>query len=74
MSVDWLLVVYVIVLAIANTVTAQWLYHKRVKRREKHFLRHLRIEFPESTVILSAMESSDLEALDKLKEQLDALS
>lgn len=65
--------VWTVVLFINSWVTIK-MYHFNNRRRQKLFLRHLRIEHPESTIILSALESSDLEALDNLKEQLDELS
>lgn len=48
------------------------LYHWDNNRRDMKFLKHLKIEYPDSVIILSSVSSSDRESLNKLKEKLDA--
>jgi len=43
------------------------------KYREKRFLKHLRIRFPDAKdIVLSSVETTDHKALYQIKEQLDA--
>lgn len=47
------------------------LYHWNNKRKDKRFLRHLHIWFPDAaTIDLVALESTDEEAIHKIKEQV----
>lgn len=72
--VDIAWIVGLVIFLVVNQWMATWLYHRRIRRTQERFLRHLRIEHPDSTIVLSAMASSDLDALRKLKRQLDELS
>lgn len=47
-------------------------YHRLNRMREMRFLKHLKIKHPDAVVIFSAIETSDYEALKKLKAQLDS--
>lgn len=57
-----------------NARVAIWTYHWNNRRRERKFLCHLKIEHPDSTITLTSVASSDWDALNKIKEQLDVLS
>lgn len=59
------------VLMFNGYVTLQ-VYHQINIRREMRFLKHLKIKHPDAVVIFSAIETSDHEALKKLKAQLDS--
>lgn len=50
------------------------LYHWNNKRADMKVMKYIRIKHPDSTITLSTVESSEREALDRLKEKLDALS
>lgn len=57
---------------LSNSLLTLKLYHLNNKRRDLKFLRHLMIEHRgASTITLTSVSSSDREALDKIKEQLD---
>lgn len=50
------------------------LYHWNNRRMDKKFMKYIRIERPDSIITLSSVEATEREALDKIKEQLDASS
>ena len=51
------------------------LYHWNNKRLDKKFMKYVRIEFPDNSVVtLSSVSTSDPEALKQIKEHLDDLS
>ena len=56
-----------------NQVLANWYYHRRIKRSMRKFLYHASIKFPNRTITLSAVESSDLEAIENIRRQLEEL-
>jgi hypothetical protein len=65
----WLGVVYTILFRILVIR----LYHWQNRRRNQRFMKHLRVKYPGGSLTLSSIESSDREALNKIKEQLDEL-
>lgn len=56
---------------IFNSWFSVWTYKRNLKRRETKFLKHLRIENPDATISLITVETSDAEAMEKIREQLD---
>lgn len=50
------------------------LYHWYNRRRDTKFMKYIRIRHPDSVITLSSVDASEREALDKIKEQLDASS
>lgn len=47
------------------------LHHWTNRRREVLFLKHLKLEHPDSVITLSSVETSDKEALAKIERQLN---
>lgn len=70
----FLQILIVIVAFIVNGWLSIQMYHSNNRRLEKRFLRHVRITHPETLIVISAVESTDRQALKKIKEQLDAIS
>lgn len=70
---DWLVILLVFITVSINQFLASWLYHRRIKRSTKKFFHEAKIKFPEASITLRSMESSDLKALRRIQAQLDRL-
>lgn len=68
---DWGFFLYTLIYGFVVGRVAIWTHHLYNEYREKQFLKHLRIEYPDSVITLSSVETSDAEALNKIKDQLD---
>lgn len=55
---------------IFNSWCAIWVYKRNQKRKERQFLRRLQIQYPDATIQLIAVESSDKEAMAQIEQQL----
>lgn len=64
--------VYWFLVLMLNGRIAIWLHMWFQHRREVRFLKHLKVKYPDSEIILSTIATSDMQALRQLKEQLDA--
>lgn len=71
-----LIVFVVIPTLVANQMIAIWAYKRRMKRRDNKFIKWVQIMHPgSSTITYISIDSSDEEALVKLKEKIqDGLS
>ena len=70
--VDHVITILVFLPAFAfNSWFSVWTYKRNLKRRETKFLKHLRIQNPDSDISLITVETSDGEALKTIREQLD---
>lgn len=67
----WTLIILVVVNVVIANLLAGYFYRRRVERRERYILRHFRIEYPGSVIVMSAVGTSDLDALYEIKERLD---
>lgn len=71
----WEWFIWIIVLGVYGRVII-WAHYKANRYaeefRERKFLKHLKIEYPDSVITLSSVEASSKAALDNIKEQLDA--
>lgn len=68
---DWAFFIYMVLYSAVCGRVAIWTYHFQNNYRDKKFLKHLKIENPDSTITLSSVESSDWQALNEIKEELD---
>lgn len=66
----WLFVVYSLVIRYITL----WIQRWDDKRQDRKYLRHLKIEYPDSVITLSAVSSTDEAALEEVKQQLDRQS
>lgn len=41
------------------------------KKREQRFLKHVRIKYPDSTIMFTSIETSDAQAMHRLRDQLE---
>lgn len=69
-TTEWIIwsLLYMLLL-IANGLISVSLYKRRVRKRAEKFLRVVRIDNPGATITFIAVESSDEDALDKIKQQ-----
>lgn len=56
---------------IFNGFVAIGLYKRSQIRREVKFLKQVRIKYPNSTITFTSIETSDSEAMERLRKQLE---
>lgn len=63
--------IVLLVIFVIDTVLSQKVYKHRVRKSEEKFLAHAKVKFPEATITFSTITSSDLDAIQIMREKLD---
>jgi hypothetical protein len=69
----WVWTIIIVLSNWASLRTYKWSQKWVEKKRDLKFLRAIQIDYPEATITTYSVASTEQEAIDKVKEQLDAI-